>query len=802
MTFSKTYLFVTIADKSKLILKKVEPWNSVKVTFKIPREAAVRLKQLAQQGNTTLKELGVLAVQIQDQNISLTIAGKNNEHTQLVFRTAEAPQPTVSSVSVIRTNSPALEGLGPHGPGPGPSQIEATSKNIADYLRHLDQILLPGHVSEGQKAKKNNILSLHGVEQHKPSLQSPQPSHHGIPASSSPSTNSVSPSQSPGGQVGMKFPQVPGVPGLPQGLPLGAHMPSLDNLPPPPPYPGEGSTYMNNIQKLPFGGAGPTPLIMNLLKNDPNFSSLLSSGKLPANFDPEALQGAKKKRRPRKPREKKKKDEQPVTSAPGVLPPGTSADIVQRMSPVSSQAPPSAQIVNRDFNPSVKEHGFHSVSQAYLHNTSVQNVTEQNVPLTSPVSNVKKMEESDTAGKIINPVTGLLEPVELSDTSPAKSDSDKHSPRSLLQRKAHIGEDRVVEQTSVKTNVMAGPQGKLHPDPIQRSFSEHVEHTKNSSGTLHKSLSSSQLGNSETHGLAQIHYQESFKNNILKTHGKNDIIPSLDKLEQILPQSKGKTETESDTKCDKISAVGLQTSGAEVHKKVQIAQEVDTNPIPSQLLNKPLLQVKHNSVLGKPSDSPDSNGDSECSSQGISLDTHNCPESGGTSGSQNDPRSYNTDSGVGSCSERSDDTPSEHGDNDFKSGTNSYDCAKTVGIDTLKQAPPNSKVMTVGYAMDETASQKDLKNHKIVSAFHSNEKVNTALNLSKVKTEKSSMCSTSPSQLLNWATDDQRLIANNVDAIMKRAAAHESLNRKSPKLASSVHNSHVLDSMQGIRSRM
>ena len=51
-----------ITDKRKLILKKVEPWNSVKVTFNIPLEAATRLRQLAQQGDATLKQLGVLAV--------------------------------------------------------------------------------------------------------------------------------------------------------------------------------------------------------------------------------------------------------------------------------------------------------------------------------------------------------------------------------------------------------------------------------------------------------------------------------------------------------------------------------------------------------------------------------------------------------------------------------------------------------------------------------------------------------------------------------------------------------------------
>ena len=782
-------------------MKKVEPWNSVKVTFKIPREAAVRLKQLAQQGNAKLKELGVLAVQIQDQNISLTIAGKNNEHTQLVFRTAEPTQTPVPSVSVQRTNSPALDGLGPPSSGP-------LDDNFTDllYLRQLDQ-LLPGHVPDGQKAKKNNILPPHGVEHLKPISQSPQPSHHGIPSSSSPSTNSLSPSQSPGGQIGLKYPQLSSPLGLPPGLPPGVCLPNLDNLPPPPPYPGESSAYLNNIQKLPFGGTGPSPLIMNLLKSDPTLSSLINSGKLPAPLEPDSLQGAKKKRKPRKPREKKKKEGDPsVTDKAGVVPQGPSVDMVPRISPVSTPAPSASQLVNRDFNPNVKGQFLHSVSQALLHNTSVQNVTEQVVPLTSPAGNTKKMEESDTAGKIINPVTGLLEPVELSDTSPAKSDNEKPSPRSLAHRTAQIGDEKLLELTA-KSSVKTGLQGNRGPDKmIQRSISDQVDPHRFPSAVrpLHKSFSSSQLGRGDTIGLSQqqIHFQETLKNNIVKTHGKNDIIPSADKLEQILPRKKLKTEIGVETKCDNFSAVGVHSASIEVNKKVQIAQEVLSNPIPSQLLNKPLLQVKHNStVSGKPSGSPDSNGDSECSSQGISLETHSCPDTAGVSGSQTDPRSYNTDSGVGSCSERSDDTPSEHGDSDFKTGTNSYDCAKTIGIDTLKQPPPSSKVMTVGFAMDESTGLKDVKNHKTVSSFRSNEKVNLALSMSKLKSEKSAdLCSTSQSQLLNWATDDQRLIANNVDVIMKRAAAaHESMNRKSPKLASSIHNivSQGVDSMQG-----
>ncbi|KAL5022470.1 hypothetical protein ScPMuIL_001625 [Solemya velum] len=823
-----------LTDKRKLILKKVEPWNSVRVTFNIPREAALRLKHLAQQGNTTLRSLGVLAVQIQgDQLISLTIAGRNNERTELVFRTTDKPSHT-PAISVFDASLHVTDEMS----SPDPSNVETTRKNIAEYLRQgtLFDSLFTQDSSNSMVFRSPNVVatscdpipflannviqSSAGLPQHMSKFQGQTTgfpigrSLPGYTTSPSQTITSSTASKSPVSQPkSPKYPSQSQNPsgistGFPSGIIPSQSLQKNDMLFQPSFQ--QSSNIINNLQKTFKTATSTSPLLVNLLQTDPNAAvNSIHGSKMPPPLPEDSPPPPKRKRKPRKPKESK---------IPKPLPPGSEEEISIESIPNPVRSTHVIPLVTSGNGSSVsnthvvahslpvaqtsvtyatqdRQSSFTTTDSSHLsNNNSSQHVQER---LTEGVKNPNvDITSLDTTGKIVNPYTGLLEPIEsLSDSSPSKGDSCKEqspfsSPLKMPNRTEGIKKLETVPESGSVYNRTFLTSLNSSDETLLASRASHVYSTASGNQTSNSRVSLSQnlshpalvstsshvfvsqanipmhsshfassplsldLFVSNHHGAMQTSYSSpSVQNTIRKQEClaqniKSDIMrqssicpftchpgTAFESSEHLVAVAS------SDTECR------TSVSGEHVHpiSRIGTNQKVPqtTEPNSDSLQRKSVQQdfpdkgvFNHTHVFISKSDNTDSqvagspncrvasDGDSENSSQGSVLHDVQLPSDMGSlpNGPSLDPglKPYNHDSGVGSSSERSDDTPSEPGDGDFKAGhALPEDCVKShLSCDNLSKKTPktDTNVITVGYALSKT----DTVHHptELISAFN------------------------------------------------------------------------------------
>ncbi|XP_022314773.2 uncharacterized protein LOC111119183 isoform X4 [Crassostrea virginica] len=644
--FRSTLKDLLSTDKRKLILKKVEPWNSVKVTFNIPLEAATRLRQLAQQGDATLKQLGVLAVQLEgDQLISLTIAGRNNEHTKLIFKTSNE---SVNGAAAVFNRGPSS---GHSGDVNGPGTSEATRRNIADYLKQSSHVL--GSFLPPQPDSRRNIS------------QDVFPAENPANRTFMPPGPSPLPVNGPQNILDQKrlLPPAKDHSGFPMFM--DNHM----NLPPPPPYPGIPAT---------------SPLLVNLLQTD-GMANFMNSKMLPPL---ESSPPPKKKRKPRKPKDKNKSatytqsdidsgnasNPNPALEHCGLPTSMTSCSLMvtQALPANSVSAVTCSGLLDRtmsalpaNFHPSMS-----SVNPPFMLTNKMQH---------------KQVHSDSTSGKIINPYTGILEPIESSDSSPCKSDSsmDSFSPHKKVSPKDRKSIGLTMCTSSIVNSV---PSVAATVDQFRNFHGAVPNVNMGVSSSLHFQGDSVCPQSVTTANPASISYSG------ISTAGVNTSAisaynPHVGSSHSAVPRD---SLVNTRTSVVMHSTISSENGSLDLNKLIHSnatnslleSKKVETSihehltgrkegPIMTSATSAntdPLLNISHpnpaktNPHLGSELDSP--GADSENSNHGGLLNDSNMQnEMGATNPSCHlEGKAYNHDSGVGSSSERSDDTPSEPGD--------------------------------------------------------------------------------------------------------------------------------------------
>lgn len=162
----------------------VEPWNSVRVTFNIPREAAERLRLLAQNNQQQLRDLGILSVQIEGEGAINVVPGPNRGQEVRVNGPIGGPSQMRMDVGFsgqpgpgVRMANPSMVPPGPamsgQAMGPGTSgQMHPRVPRPSTQTDMMDP-MMPGMPMQPQQQLQHQQSGPHGS-----GPMTPQAAHH------------------------------------------------------------------------------------------------------------------------------------------------------------------------------------------------------------------------------------------------------------------------------------------------------------------------------------------------------------------------------------------------------------------------------------------------------------------------------------------------------------------------------------------------------------------------------------------------------------------------------------------------